>query len=171
MKKHLLYLLLIVIGIAGCKKQHTVPPPPEKINGLRGKYVMYMNIDTFYNYTSPSQFTLDVTHETLTGDTVYISSGTPGQVIRPNPIAGYDPKIALADTLVFVNDYSGTRYVPGGGIDFKYNFPLRSYVEFPIPGVTVHILPVGSNAVEITTDTVDPDGGLSDSNGQYYKKL
>jgi hypothetical protein len=170
MKKHLLYLFLIAIGIAGCKKQHPMPPP-QNITGLRGKYVMYMKIDTFYNYTSPTQYTLNVTHETLTGDTLYLNSGTPNQAIQPSPIAGYDPAKVLADTLVFLNDNSGTRNVPGDGIGFKYNIPLKSYVEVPVPGISNHIIKIGANSVEVATQVIDVDGGVSDSNGWYYKKL
>jgi len=132
---------------------------------------MYMKIDTFYNYSSATVYTLDVTHETLTGDTLYQKAGTPSQVIQSNPIAGYDPKIALADTLIFVNGDSGTRNVPRGAIDFKYNVSLKSYVEAPIPGVATHLMVISPNEVEVTTDITDPDGGMSSSNGSYYKKL
>jgi len=172
MKKYLVYLFLIFIVTEGCKKQHPEPqPPPTNTSGLSGKYVMYMKIDTFYNYSSPTQYTLNVTHETLTGDTLYLNSGTPNQVIQPNPIAGYNPTTALADTLIFTNDNSGTRNVPGGAIDFKYNISLKSYVEIPVPGISNHIISIGTNAVEVTTQVIDVDGGVSDSNGWYYKKL
>ena len=132
---------------------------------------MYMKIDTFYDYYSATQYNLDVTHETLTGDTLYLKAGTASQVIQPDPIAGYDPKIALADTLVFINDDSGTRNVIGGSSGFKYNISLKSYVELPIPGVATHLIVISPTEVEVTTDTTDPDGGTSSSNGLYYKKL
>lgn len=170
MKKHILYFLLIAIGVAACKKQHAVPPP-QNITGLRGKYVMYLKIDTFYNYTSPTQYTFNVTHETLTGDTLYLNSGTPNQVVQPSPIAGYDPAKALADTLDFLTDYSGTNNVPGGAFSFRYSLPLKSYVVLAPPGESSQLISIGSNAVEVTTQVIDVDGGVSDSNGQYFKKL
>jgi len=172
MKKYLECFIVVTMGLAACKKQHTAPQPPEQsTSSLRGKYVMYMKIDTFYNYSSATAYTLNVTHETLTGDTLYLKAGTASQVIQPNPIAGYDPGIALADTLVFINDNSGTRNIPRGYADFKYNILLKSYAELPVPGVSMHLIVISPGEVEVTTDTMDPDGSISDSNGKYYKKL
>lgn len=170
MKNFLLYFTVTAIGFAACKKQH-LETPPQKTSGLRGKYVMYMKIDTSYAYYSATGYNLDVTHETLTGDTLYIKAGTASQVIQPNPIAGYDPKIALADTLIFINDHSGTHNLTGGSGSFEYNISLKSYVEIPIPGVSTHITTLTPNTVEVTTKVVDVDGTISDSNGWYYKKL
>jgi len=172
MKKYLVCFTMMTLGFVGCKKQHVeTPASSQSTSGLRGRYVMYMKIDTFYNYSSATAYTLDVTHETLTGDTLYQKAGTSSQVIQPNPIVNYDPKIALADTLVFINDYSGTHNLTGGSSGFLYNISLQSYADIPIPGVSTHIKIVGANRVEVITDTIDPDGALSDSNGCYYKKL
>lgn len=171
MTKYLLGAFAVAMVFVACKKQGPENPPLQNVSGLRGRYVMYMKIDTFYDYSSATVYTLNVTHETLTGDTLYIKAGTASQVIQSNPIAGYDPKIALADTLIFVNGDSGTRNVPRGAIDFKYNVSLKSYVESPIPGVATHLIVIGPNEVEVTTDITDPDGGMSSSNGSYYKKL
>ena len=75
MKKYLLYLCLITISLAGCSKHHTDPQPqqiqPSNTDTVGGKYLPYLKIDTVYDYYSATQFYLDVTHETLTGDTLY----------------------------------------------------------------------------------------------------
>jgi hypothetical protein len=166
MKKYLPYLFFIPITLSGCSKHHS-DPQPQPSNGaiVNEKYVLYLKIDTTYDYSAPTLFNLDVTHETLTGDTLYLKAGTANQVIQPNPITGYDPKVALSDT-VYV-----TRRIGSTGATF--NWPSDPYIP-PPPGVSLNFYLLNNNTVEFLYKYMDPDnppGYWTEADGWYFKKL
>jgi hypothetical protein len=176
MKKYLLHLSLITISLAGCNKQHTdtqpqlqqqaqqqTPTLPSNPDTVSGKYVLYLELDTVYDYYSATQFNYDVTHETLTGDTVYLKAGTANQVIQPNPIAGYDPKVALADTV----------YVTKGSTGYQFSEPSNIFT-IGTPGSSTKFYLLNKNRVELIYKYIDDDnapGMWTDVYGVYYKKL
>lgn len=164
MKKHILYLALIAIALAGCSKHHSDPQPqPSNTDTVSGKYVLYLRLDTLFDFYSATQFDLDVTHQTLTGDTLYLKAGTANQVIQPNPIAGYNPKVALADTV----------YVTKGSTGYQFNRQADVYT-IGIPGSYTKFYLLNKNRVEMLYRYADPDnppGLLTNAYGFYYKKL
>jgi hypothetical protein len=176
MKKYLLHLSLITISLAGCNKQHTnlqpqlqqqtqqqTPTQPSNTDTVSGKYVMYLQLDTVFDFYSATQFNLDVTHETLTGDTLYLKAGTANQVIQPNPIADYDPKVALADTV----------YVTKSSTGYQFSEPSNIFT-IGTPGSSTKFYLLNKNRIEMLYRYADPDNGpglLTDAYGWYYKKL
>ena len=163
MKKYLPYVYLIAIILTGCSKHHTDPQPqPSNADTVSGMYVMYLQLDTAYDYYSTTQFNLDVTHETLTGDTLYLKSGTANQVIQPNPIAGYNPKTALADTV----------YVKKNSTGYQFSEPSARFT-IGTPGSSTKFYLLNKNTVEVIYKYIDNDntpGMWTLVYGAYYKK-
>jgi hypothetical protein len=169
MKKYLLYLCLITISLAGCSKHHTDPQPqqiqPSNTDTVGGKYLPYLKIDTVYDYYSATQFYLDVTHETLTGDTLYLKAGTANQVIQPNPIAGYDPKVALDDTLYVTKNPNSAGY--------KFTGSSNSN-KLKDPGSSINFYILNKNTIKMVyryRDLDNPPGFWTDTHGWYFKKM
>ena len=189
MKKYLLYLLLIPIGLIACEKAKepgftpgpapVVPSPSpattipgQQTTGLSGKYALYMKVDTFYNYYLATKADVDVTHETLTGDTFYLKAGTPNQVVQPNAITGYDPKSELADTLNFTSAKGGTEIYPSYSESFTYDLPAKVFNKLYNPGTSARIFKIDEKTVEVVTTILDPDNNtLTYTYASYFKKL
>jgi hypothetical protein len=134
------------------------------------KYVLYQKIDTSYNYYSSTGYYLDVTHQTLTGDTLYLKSGTPDQVIQPNPIAGYNPATALADTLIIYTSSHGVEKSPTNVAGFDYDLPSGNISQgVTVPGMSRKIYALGKNVLIIVERYLDQDGGLVFANASYFK--
>ena len=165
MKKYLLYLFFISITLAGCGNHHTDPQPqPANTDTVSGTYLLYLKIDTVYDYYSATQYYLDITHQTLTGDTLYLKAGTANQVIQPNPITGYDPKVALADTLYAAKNLNGAGY--------KFTGSANTSVSTPGNSTSFYIL--NKNTIEMVDrykDLDNPNGLWTDTHGRYFKKM
>lgn len=176
MTKYLLLLCLITISLAGCSNHHSDPQPqqqqqtqqqqtqPANTDTVSGTYLLYLKIDTVYDYYSATQYYLNITHQTLTGDTLYLKAGTVNQVIQPNPIAGYDPKVALADTLYAIKNPNGSGYKFTGSANTLVNDP-GNYTSFYI---------LNKNTIKVVDryrDLDNPDNLWTFTHGRYFKKM